>query len=280
MAIIRGDGKGAAKRRPALRGLVMQDVSRGAERTRAWPRSRGKPKAPGEAERQKKFAMANLATKYVAPQIAVDFTNAVKGTPLLPRDLLISMFYQRLAAIVMPDGKVLWPMPARNDVSQALDALANQPGQMLRRGPAIWEPVEEIASTAKGCVLTRATAFTVAPANADTPVTWTGQVVDQNDFFDPTDSTKITCREEGWYAGYMRAVYTGGTGSYRKASVEISGVTTFWQDTTLGTTGGNYPLNVPFLAYLTAGAQIRLLVQNNATNRVWFDCLAVLFMVG
>lgn len=139
MALLPTVGKNAPKRRPTLKGNVMIDVSHGDERARAWPRGRGKPKTAEEKRRQDKFAAANLATKYIAPQIAVDFTDAVKGTPLLPRDLLISQMYDRLASFILADGKERFPMVARTDVSEALDALANQPGQILQRGNEWWE---------------------------------------------------------------------------------------------------------------------------------------------
>lgn len=139
MAVIRGNGSEPKKRQPSLRGAVMADVSGGVIRARGWPSPRGAPKTIKQKRAQDKFAAANEATKYLAPQIMADFTAAVKGTPLLPRDLLIQIMFDRLAAFEMINGRTLWPMTARNDVSQALDTLSQTPGDVLVRGDEWWE---------------------------------------------------------------------------------------------------------------------------------------------
>jgi hypothetical protein len=120
----------------------MRDVSGGKERVRIWPGPRGKPKTEAQRKREGKFRGANLATKFISPQQALDFRNAVEGTPLLPRDLMISMFYGRLAAFELDDGRTLYPMAAKLDVSEALDAINQEPGRGLIRGPTLWEPYD------------------------------------------------------------------------------------------------------------------------------------------
>lgn len=116
----------------------MEDVSQGQERVRAWPRKRGRAKTTAERKRQDKFTAAQFAIKYMAPQIAVAFREACKNTPLMPRDLLTSMLYGRLAMFVMEDGRKLWPKQAMNDVSEALDTITQTPGDYLRRTEQGW----------------------------------------------------------------------------------------------------------------------------------------------
>jgi hypothetical protein len=51
------------------------------------------------------------------------------------------MMYNRLFAVTLDTGKELWPMPARTDVSQALDVLGKTPGSTLVRGTNYWETI-------------------------------------------------------------------------------------------------------------------------------------------
>lgn len=126
-------------RRPALRGSLMQDVSHGEERVRIWPRHRKRRPDKKQREAEAKFRAANMATKYIRPETLREFTDAVKGTPLLPRDLILMQLYQRLVGIITPDGRKLYPMPVKVDVSNALDAITQTPGKTIVRGEEFWE---------------------------------------------------------------------------------------------------------------------------------------------
>lgn len=116
----------------------MQDVTQGVERTRIWPRPRGPAKTADDFDRQDKFRQAQLATKYFAPTLYADAITATEGTPLLPRDIMTMQLFNRLVAFILPDGRILWPMAARNDVSAALDVITADQGDMLIRGPDGW----------------------------------------------------------------------------------------------------------------------------------------------
>lgn len=127
-----------APRRATMRGAVQTDVSQGKIRIRKWPQKRGKPPTQAARDNLEKFSQAQRACKFMAPQIVQKFTDATANTPLLPRDLLTSILYNRLAAFVLDDGKVIWPMPAMIDVSQALDTLGATTGGLLARGSQYW----------------------------------------------------------------------------------------------------------------------------------------------
>lgn len=133
------DGNRAPQRLPTLRGSLMVDVVNGKVRIRAWPKKRGKPKNPHTIEQAEWFRQAQLATKYISPEQYRMWTEARAGTPILPRDVMTSMFSQRLVAIHMPNGKVLYPMKLKAEVSQALDTISQTPGAMLVRGEEFWE---------------------------------------------------------------------------------------------------------------------------------------------
>lgn len=79
------------------------------------------------------------ATKYMAPQMHTWAKEQTEGSPLLTRDVLTMMLSQRLYAFTLPTGRILWPMPARSDVSESLDTIAANIGDTLYRGPNGWE---------------------------------------------------------------------------------------------------------------------------------------------
>lgn len=121
----------------------MIDTHNGKIRIRRWPRSRGKTRSPAQKASEEQFRAWQWATKYISPTMYSDIVEARKGTPILPRDFLTAMFAGSLIAIVTTDGKVLWPMAARNKISETLDALGQTEGFILRRGPDYWEAVPQ-----------------------------------------------------------------------------------------------------------------------------------------
>lgn len=137
MAIIQNDGK-RERRRPSLKGGVMLDVVNGQERARSWPKKRGKPKSQKTADQNEWFRQAQWATKFMPAEMYWQIADAVKGTPLLPRDILTMMMAGRLLAFTMPNGRTMWSVQVANDVSQALDVIADLPGSMLVRGADRW----------------------------------------------------------------------------------------------------------------------------------------------
>lgn len=126
-------------RRPSLSGVLMQDVAHGVERSRAWPRKRGKKLDPVTKDQNDLFRQYQWATKYWDPKLYIQAMNAVKGTPLLPRDIMTMIMSGRLCSIRMVDGKVWYPMAALQDVSQSLDVITQTPGRSIRRGDELWE---------------------------------------------------------------------------------------------------------------------------------------------
>jgi len=168
MAVLPPKGK-TVDRRPSMKGKIMQDVSNGAERSRAWPRDRGKSLHPKTKEQMEWFRQAQWATKYMDPKMLISFKEATAGTPLLPRDMATMMFAGRLFMIDMLDGRKLYSVQVLRDVSESLDVISQTPGHQLIRGPTYWEGVPQITGNRAGCTITRAATLN-APTNS-VPVT-------------------------------------------------------------------------------------------------------------
>lgn len=135
-------GGATRKRRPALRGTVMLDVSMGKARVRVWPKKRGKAKTAEAKRLQDRFRQASWACKYWDPRNIVSVDELRKGTPVLIRDLQIMMMYGRFANFSMSDGSMVYTMEARQDVSDALDTICPLPGALLIRTTDGWRFVQ------------------------------------------------------------------------------------------------------------------------------------------
>lgn len=139
MAVLPPKGR-TVDRRPSLRGTVMQDVSHGVERNRAWPQKRKKNLPEVTKDQNDLFRQYQWATKYWDPKLYKVAMEAVRGTPLLPRDIMTMIMANRLACITKTDGTRIYPMTAVRDVSESLDVITQTPGQSIRRGQEVWEP--------------------------------------------------------------------------------------------------------------------------------------------
>lgn len=165
MAVIPPKGR-TVDRRPSLRGKVMQDVVMGVERNRAWPPKRAKNLPEVTKDQNDWFRQAQWATKYWAPNPYMEAMRAVKGTPLLPRDIMTMIMAGRLGALVMRDGKVKWPMAALQDISQSLDVVTQEPGYTVQRGTdGLWRGFNLADGSIGGWSLIERKRLTVA-ANA------------------------------------------------------------------------------------------------------------------
>lgn len=221
-------------RRPAFRGVIMEDISGGKTRVRSWPRKRGKAKTAAEQDRQDKFAAAQLAARYISPQQMVDIINARAGTPLLPRDVVTSIQYNRLAMFVLPDGRRWYPMPAYNDVSECLDTISQTPGDLLIRGTNGWEP---IAYTPPSGTTGPVTAYRAAAANNVTgngtfwPVAYDSQAGSETWFTLNTSTGEITINEDGRYLIEGSARFTGEpAGDWCGAHIRLNGnIEDYWR---------------------------------------------------
>lgn len=198
MAVLPPKGK-TVDRRPSLRGKVMQDVSNGAERSRAWPRDRGKTLSPKTKEQMEWFRQAQWATKYMDPKMLVIFSEATKGTPLLPRDMATMMFAGRLFSFIFPDGRKVYSVQVLKDVSESLDVISQTPGDQLIRGDTYWEGLPRIVGNRAGVQLTRTGNLLFVSGSTPIVVPWTAEVIDQLAAWSIAAPNDIVCTEAGWY---------------------------------------------------------------------------------
>lgn len=134
------DGKGGVhERRPSYRGAYYTYVRNGVEVQAKWPRKRGKNLPQKTKDQMEFFRQVQWAFKFSSPIIQQSFTQAVAGTPLMPRDLFLMAVSGRMHVLVREDGKKIFPMAGSQSISDSLDFVGQLTGQVLVRGPENWE---------------------------------------------------------------------------------------------------------------------------------------------
>lgn len=126
-------------RKPSFRGHAYAYVSGGEVRVAAWPTHRRKGHRSELSDTEEWFRQAQWASKYWPAQMQVQCAEAVKGTPLMPRDIMTMIMAGRAFMWVSEDGWKVYSVAARNDVSESLDVLSQYPGSILYRGTTVWE---------------------------------------------------------------------------------------------------------------------------------------------
>jgi hypothetical protein len=106
---------------------------------RKWPKPQSKSTKQKNALQIDWFRQATHLCKYVDPRTQVTMRLATEGTPLMPRDLLLSLMAGRIFAIDLDDGRTLYPMSAIKDVQAAIEVLGQRVGETLVRGPDGWQ---------------------------------------------------------------------------------------------------------------------------------------------
>jgi hypothetical protein len=214
-------------RRPAFRGVIMEDISQGKKRVRAWPTKRGPSTNPQQIATQEKFKASQIAAKYISPQQMVDIMAARAGTPLLPRDVVTSIQFNRFAMFILPDGRRWYPMPAYQDVSECLDTITQTEGEMLIRGTNGWEAqpyVPPSGSTGPARAYRNAAATDVTGDG-----TWWTMAFDTSDLSAPWFSLNagtgaITISEAGIYTIDLGARFSGATtGDFTGIELSVNG---------------------------------------------------------
>jgi hypothetical protein len=254
----------------------MQDVALGQERVRVWPRKRGRAKTKAQREANDKFRVAQMCCNYVAPQIYLWAHEARKGTPLLTRDLLNMMLYNRLLIFDLEDGRTLTPMTGITDVSASLDVLGKDVGSTLMRTPDGWRAVPASQQSLIGADLRRPTGFVSATDGNLTPVTWTAAPIDQGSYFDPGAPTVLTLPASGWYAASLTTDATSGTGSFRQLLLEVNGITVGREYYRLGATGPNNWLTLACMFWGNAGEDAVFSVGASGSIRQWTSTRATI----
>lgn len=132
----------AGTRLPSLRGVIVVDEYNGKPRTRAWPRPRGGNRNETNQYWSRWLKAITYLWRYQTGKIQDQLMRATEGTPWMPRDPFISGARGRAWSFTDQNGRTYYPMPARQAVSQSLDAIAQIAGSMLYRAASGWAAVE------------------------------------------------------------------------------------------------------------------------------------------
>lgn len=135
MALI---GTKAGRRISPSKGLVVHRTHRGTLSATTWPRRRGKPKTQPLINMTMKFDWVERNMKRVNAREQVAVMEAVIGTQWLWRDVLTCVMYGTMWALVLPNGREVWPVQAQTKVSESLDVLGNDEGVILVRSDGLW----------------------------------------------------------------------------------------------------------------------------------------------
>jgi hypothetical protein len=139
-------------------------------------------------------------------------TEAVAGTPLYPRDILTSMMANTFCKFQLPDGRILYPVTTRNQVSEALDAITQNEGYVLIRGPEFWEAIELSDSEQAAAMVARNSVQSLT-GNTITPISWEAAVYEDLPCWDISDPTKLIIPANVSRMRLSAAFTTGSTAS-------------------------------------------------------------------
>ena len=115
------------------------------------PRPRGRGGSAAQLEGQARFAEAARAIKYMDAQQQWTSRVLSKGYPKSTGDLLMQAILGTFGTLVFEDGSEIHPVGERDDVSQSLDLLGRNYGDILVRGERLWQ---QLAPGIPGNVLT------------------------------------------------------------------------------------------------------------------------------
>lgn len=230
---------------PSLRGAVYFRVVRGQLQAVVWPRKRGRPKTKAGRYHVTWFTAANYMARYSEQSIQTLTRAMSAGTPFYPRDIQLMFMSGRYGFISDPDGKRVYPMAAVQDVSNSLDIIAQEPGDVLTRGADRWAPVAGKAQGAFlvasapgqpatweknapaplcGARLVRTSSFT-APFGSVINPSWQTADFDHKGMFDPGNPTRLTIPAGVSFAELTFGADTssGGNGAFAVGIVNQSG---------------------------------------------------------
>lgn len=106
-----------------------------------WPKKRGRPLHPTTLEQNERFTQANKMAQYAPASVQMAHRKLVEGTGLLPRDMMISSMMGRGWQFLVTTGRKRYPVAALQDLSDTLDILGALAGDIIGRGPELWQHV-------------------------------------------------------------------------------------------------------------------------------------------
>lgn len=122
----------------SLKGSFYTRTVNGRLYVSRWPRRQPTPRNADEADKRKLLADAARATSYMSAGAQSFARDLAAQSKLLPRDFLMIALFNRIGYIIRRDGSKVYSMPAMQDVSNLLDAIAQVKGDLMFRGDNWW----------------------------------------------------------------------------------------------------------------------------------------------
>jgi hypothetical protein len=245
MAILRAVS--GNRRGESLRGKFMIDTVRGVLRVRKWPKKRGTPTSAEQLYWIDWFRQANKLAKYIDAASMRRAIELTAGTGMYPRDIILKAMRGRLYSWQDQNGKKWYPMAGIQDISDSLDVLAQDIGNVLVRAtdrwraaaeptpgavityqgegiPSKWAPPSTPAATIAGALVTMAASQTIANTTL-VPLIFGAEVYDTNNLHDIAVNPSHLVMPAGYsYARLTANVYlTGGNAGGRQFRMQKNG---------------------------------------------------------
>lgn len=140
------EGFPTAQKALSLHGNLVVSTWRGLTVVSRWPSRRKRPLHPKTVAQADWFQQAATLTKYLDPEFQTAARNAVKDTPLYPRDVAMMQMAGTLMAFKHDGERTLYSMATRTKVSESLDVLGDELGGVLVRHGEFWVPAVPTAA--------------------------------------------------------------------------------------------------------------------------------------
>lgn len=132
-------GPNQSPRAPSLRGAFLIRPGRSGQVAQGWPKPPKKRKSKKQQDAIAAFKEAAIIGKFAPAEDQMTARRLSHGSQFLPRDLQYMAIYGRLCTLFFTNGRRVYQLASRYDLTELLDILGFAPGSILFRGPEFWE---------------------------------------------------------------------------------------------------------------------------------------------
>jgi len=126
-------------RKDSRKGLYYTRLWRGLTVTSIWPRRRKARRSALQRQKERDFAAAVLAIKWMDPTLLSAYIDRCANSQTLWRDQLMAQLYGTAFAFTTAEGTTIVPRGFWQKVSHALDLLGAETGALLVRAVGQWQ---------------------------------------------------------------------------------------------------------------------------------------------
>ncbi|MFZ1059428.1 MAG: hypothetical protein WAP47_09585 [Candidatus Rokuibacteriota bacterium] len=128
-------------RHESRKGIYIVRRAGGQVIQQAWPRRRKARRTQLQLRKERDFAAAVLAIKWMDPSILAGYQDRYASSSTLWRDALMATIYGTAFALTTTEGATIYPQQFRDKVSRSLDLLGAESGALLARGAGQWQTI-------------------------------------------------------------------------------------------------------------------------------------------